>query len=201
VLLLTCPSEVSTTAKPLPTGTGLPSVVVTIPSPVIATTVTCEVAGSELSVRIKVSPALTGETVPRGVTMTTEACAKLCALESKTRDPLLRVSLICGSGLPAASTVPASTVSPMINSLDGCNSTKMSFARRNKARPSLPTTTIAPAGNVSLTLLAPSTGTSPIFTTTCPSDEASKAVGVDSAAVAVQIAATTTVRQAKYFTA
>ncbi len=119
VLVFAWPSAVRTKARPSPTGREFPSVVVTTPSPVGETTVTCEVAGSAVSAMTKVSPALTGDTVPRGVTMTTEACARLSALESRTRDPLLSVSLICGSGLPAASTVPASTVSPMINSLDG----------------------------------------------------------------------------------
>ncbi len=77
----------------------------------------------------------------------TEAWASASWLESNTNEPLLSVSLTCGKGLPAASSVPASIVSPMINSLEGCNSTNRSPAKRNSARPSLPTTTMAPAGS------------------------------------------------------
>ena len=72
VLVFACPSGVRTTASPSPTGREFPSVVVTTPCPVSETTVTCELAVSAPSAMIKVSPALTGETVPRGVTMTTE---------------------------------------------------------------------------------------------------------------------------------
>jgi len=175
-------------------------VVVTTPCPVSETTVTCELAVSAPSAMIKVSPALTGETVPRGVTMTTEDWARLSVLESRTSDPLLSVSLICGRGLPAASTVPASIVSPMINSVEGCNSTKRSSAKRRMARPSLPTTIMAPAGSTSLTLLAPSTGTSLMFTTTPPSEEASIALVTGSAAIAVQRTATKAERKASAFT-
>ncbi len=200
VLVLTFPSELSTTAKLWPTGTGSPPVVVTKPSPESETTVTSELAGSLLLAMTRVWPALTGETVPRGVTIRTEAWARLSGPESRTTEPLLSVSLICGRGLPAVSTIPASTVSPMINSLEGCSSTKRSSARRRSARPSLPTTTIAPAGSTSLTLLEPSTGTSLIFTTTPPSEEASTALVVESAAIAVQRTATRMESQASAFT-
>jgi hypothetical protein len=190
VLVVTSLSAERTTAKPSPTGTVLPSVVVTTPSPVKATTVTSEDAGSVLLATMSVCPAFTGATVPRGVTITTEAFAKLSSLASRTKDPLFSVSLICGKGLPDGSSTPPSIVSPMINSLEDCSSIKRSSAKRSRTLPSLPATTIAPVGSTSLILLAPSTGISLMFTTTPPSEVARTALVVDSAAIAVQRTAT-----------
>jgi hypothetical protein len=200
VLVLVWPSAVRTTARPSPTGKELPSVVVTTPSPVSETTVTCEVAGSAVSATTKVSPAFTGEIVPRVVTITTEAWAKLSGLESRTKEPLFSVSLVCGKGFPEGSTEPPSIVSPTTNSLEGCSSIKRPSANRRSARPSLPATTMAPAGSTSLILVEPSTGMSLKLTTTPPSDEASTALVEDSAVVTVQRTALTTQSQEGSFT-
>ena len=173
--MLFWPSAANTTANPSPTGRGSPPVVVTMPSPSNETTVTVEAAASAPSATMRAWPALTGATVPRGVTTSSETWARLSALEIMTSEPELSVIRLCGTGLPAGSKAPPSTDAPMTAWVPGCNSTNNPSAKRSKARPSAPVTRIAPAGSSSFNFEAASVGMPSIFTVIAPSAAAKTA--------------------------
>ena len=142
----------STTIMPSPRVNWLPSVVVMIPVPVTAATVTLpssdEVGDAALT---NVAPTEAGLKLPFGVTTSTEVASKLSPVACTNSPPDIRLTEMRGMGAPFES-IPASvSIAPMVSCASGCNSSRMPGATSMTMRPSWPVVITAPSGRVSPT--------------------------------------------------